>query len=68
MGSAALLGTGRPLLSRVSVDGTYFGDIFFGLLIFGLGVGGPVAASIAALTSVAERESGLASGINTAAF
>ncbi len=68
-GSAALLGVGCLLLSRAPVDGTYFGDIFFGLLIFGLGLGaGPVAASIAALTDVAERESGLASGINTAAF
>jgi predicted MFS family arabinose efflux permease len=64
-----LLGAACLVLSRVSADGSYFGDIFFGLLLFGPGLGaGAVAASIAALTGVAEREAGLASGINTAAF
>lgn len=68
-GGAALLGLGCLFLSRASADGTYFGDVFLGLLVFGPGLGaGAVAASIAALTGVAERESGLASGINTAAF
>jgi MFS family permease len=57
------------LLTQVSTGGSYFGDIFFGLLIFGPGLGaGTVAASSAALTGVTERESGLASGFNTAAF
>jgi EmrB/QacA subfamily drug resistance transporter len=64
-----LLAAGCLVLTRVSADGTYVGDLFLGLLIFGPGLGaGTVAASIAALTGVAERESGLASGVNTAAF
>ncbi|WP_207232474.1 MFS transporter [Micromonospora kangleipakensis] len=64
-----LLGVGRLLLSQVSVNGSYVGDILAGLLIFGPGLGACfVAAWIAALTGVAEQESGLASGINTAAF
>jgi MFS family permease len=51
------------------VDGTYFGDIFFGLFIFGAGLGScAVAGSIAALSGVTRSESGLASGLNTAAF
>jgi EmrB/QacA subfamily drug resistance transporter len=64
-----LLGAGCLLLSRVSVNGSYAGDILAGLIIFGPGLGACfVAASIAALTGVAEHESGVASGINTAAF
>jgi hypothetical protein len=31
----ALMGAGALLLPRVSVGGSYFGDIFFGLLVFG---------------------------------
>jgi EmrB/QacA subfamily drug resistance transporter len=65
----ALMAVGALVLSQVSVDGTYFGDIFFGLLIFGPGVGlAFVTASIAALAGVAERESGLASGLSNTAF
>jgi predicted MFS family arabinose efflux permease len=57
------------LLTQVSVAGSYLGDIFLGLLIFGPGLGATyVAASVATLTGVAERESGLASALNTAAF
>src|SRR5262249_47958388 len=49
----ALMGGGAFLLTHVSVDGTYFGDIFFGLLVFGPGVGlAFVTASIAALAGV----------------
>jgi EmrB/QacA subfamily drug resistance transporter len=60
---------GSLLLTQISVDGTYFGDIFWGLLVFGPGLGACfVATSIAALTGVAERESGLASALNTASF
>lgn len=69
VGGMTLAAIGALLLTQVSVDGTYFGDIFFGLLIFGPGLGACyVAASIAALTGVPERESGLASALNTAAF
>jgi EmrB/QacA subfamily drug resistance transporter len=65
-----LLGVaGSLLLAQVSAGGSYFGDIFFGLLVFGPGLGCCyVATSIAALSDVAEREAGVASGINTAAF
>jgi EmrB/QacA subfamily drug resistance transporter len=65
----ALMGTGSLLLTQVSVGGSYFGDIFFGLLVFGLGVGlAFVTATVAALASVAEHESGLASGLSNTAL
>jgi EmrB/QacA subfamily drug resistance transporter len=65
----ALMGAGALLLTQVSVGGNYFGDIFFGLLVFGPGVGlAFVTASIAALAGVPERESGLASGLSNTAF
>src|SRR5512133_2973326 len=65
----ALMGGGALLLTQVSVDGSYFGDIFFGLLVFGPGVGlAFVTASIAALAGVPERESGIASGLSNTAF
>jgi len=65
----ALLGAGSLLLTQASVGGSYFGDIFFGLLVFGLGIGPAFAtASIAALAGVAEREAGLASGLSNTAF
>ena len=35
----ALMGAGSLLLTQVSVGGSYFGDIFFGLLVFGPGIG-----------------------------
>jgi MFS family permease len=66
----ALLGAGTLLLTQVSVGASYFGDIFFGLIVYGLGFGlAFVTATIAALAGVAERESGLASGLsNTARY
>jgi EmrB/QacA subfamily drug resistance transporter len=65
----ALMGGGALLLTQVSVGGSYFGDIFFGLLVFGPGVGlAFVTASIAALAGVPERESGLASGLSNTSF
>ena len=65
----ALMGCGALLLTQVSVGGTYFGDIFFGLLVFGPGVGlAFVTASIAALAGIPERESGLASGLSNTSF
>jgi sugar phosphate permease len=63
------MGGGALLLTQVSVGGSYFGDIFFGLLVFGPGVGlAFVTASIAALAGVPERESGLASGLSNTSF
>jgi EmrB/QacA subfamily drug resistance transporter len=56
-------------LSQVRVDGSYLGDIFFGLLLFGPGLGAAyVAASIASLAGVAESDAGLASGLNNSSF
>jgi EmrB/QacA subfamily drug resistance transporter len=64
-----LMGGGSLLLTQVSVGGDYFGDIFFGLLVFGPGVGlAFVTASIAALAGVDEHEAGLASGLSNTAF
>jgi EmrB/QacA subfamily drug resistance transporter len=65
----ALMGGGAVLLTHVSANGSYFGDVFFGLLVFGPGVGlAFVTASIAALAGVAEDESGLASGLSNTSF
>jgi predicted MFS family arabinose efflux permease len=65
----ALMCAGSLLLTQVSVGGSYLGDIFFGLLVFGPGIGlAFVTASIAALAGVAEREQGLASGLSNTAF
>jgi hypothetical protein len=63
------MGLGCLFLTQVSVSGSYFGDIFLGLLLFGPGIGlAFVTSSIAALAGVAEHESGLASGLNNTAF
>ena len=65
----ALMGAGSLLLTQVSVGGSYFGDIFFGLLVFGPGIGlAFVTATVAALAGVAEHESGLASGLSNTAL
>jgi EmrB/QacA subfamily drug resistance transporter len=65
----ALLGAGSLLLTQASVGGSYFGDIFLGILVFGCGIGPVFAtATIAALEGVAEREAGLASGLSNTAF
>ncbi|MGP4006885.1 MFS transporter [Streptomyces sp. 4N124] len=69
VGGLALVGAGSLLLAGVPVDGGFVRDLLPGLLLFGPGLGAcAVAGSIAALTGVRERESGVASGINTAAF
>lgn len=65
----ALTGAGSLLLTQVSVGGSYFGDIFLGLIVYGPGVGlAFVTATIAALAGVAERDAGLASGLSNTAF
>jgi hypothetical protein len=64
-----LVGVAFVLLAQVSVDGSFLGDIFFVLLIFGTGLGSAfVASQIAALAGVAERESGLAAGLVDTSF
>jgi predicted MFS family arabinose efflux permease len=53
----------------VSANGTYLGDLFLGLLVFGPGLGAAfVAASIATVSGVDEADAGLASGLNNASF
>jgi EmrB/QacA subfamily drug resistance transporter len=65
----ALMGAGSLLLTQISVSGSYFGDIFFGLLVCGLGIGlAFVTATVAALAGVAEHEAGLASGLSNTAL
>jgi EmrB/QacA subfamily drug resistance transporter len=65
----ALLGAGSLLLTQVAVGGSYLGDMFFGLLVFGVGIGPAFAtATIAALAGVGEREAGVASGLSNTAF
>jgi predicted MFS family arabinose efflux permease len=65
----ALMGAGSLLLTQVSVGGSYFGDIFLGLLVVGPGIGlAFVTATVAALAGVAEHESGLASGLSNTAL
>jgi EmrB/QacA subfamily drug resistance transporter len=64
----ALMGAGSLLLTQVSIGGSYFGDIFFGLLVFGPGIGlAFVTTTVAALAGVVEHESGLASGLSNTA-
>ncbi len=66
---ALALGVACVLLARIPVQGHFLSDIFLALVIFGLGLGaGNTTASIVALTGVAEPESGLASGLNSAGF
>jgi MFS family permease len=65
----ALAGTACLVLTQVSVNGSYWPELFFGLLVFGAGLGSAfVAAQIAALTGAAERESGLAAGLADSSF
>jgi EmrB/QacA subfamily drug resistance transporter len=63
----ALLGVGLVLFTQVSVDGSYWADLFPGFLVIGLGM--PfvfVPVTIAAVAGVSHDEAGLASGlINT---
>jgi EmrB/QacA subfamily drug resistance transporter len=66
IGLALLLG-GLIYLTRISPDGSYFGDLFVPFLMLGVGLGFSfVPISIAALGGVTPSEAGLASGlINT---
>ena len=65
----ALMGAGSLVLTQVSVHGSYFPDIFVGLLLCGLGIGlAFVTATVAALAGVAEHEAGLASGLSNTAL
>jgi EmrB/QacA subfamily drug resistance transporter len=64
-----LLAGGALVLTQVSADGSYVGDMLFGLLVYGAGIGPAfVTATVAALAGVEEHESGLASGLSNTAF
>ena len=62
-----LLGGGLAYFTQISVNGSYFGDLFIGFLLVGVGLGFAfVPVSIAALAGATGKEAGLASGlINT---
>jgi EmrB/QacA subfamily drug resistance transporter len=63
----ALLGLGLAYFTQVTPDGSYFRELFPGLLLIGIGLGFSfVPISIAALGGITHSEAGLASGlINT---
>jgi len=68
-GGMTLIAIGSLVLTRLSVDGGLFRNIFLGLLVFGTGLGAAfVGAQIAALSGVSESESGLAAGIADTCF
>jgi EmrB/QacA subfamily drug resistance transporter len=62
-----MLGIGLIYFTRVSVDGSYAGDLLVGFILIGIGLGFSfVPVSIAALGGITPTEAGLASGlINT---
>ena len=67
--SLVLAGIGATVLSQLTVDSGYFERAFWGLLVFGAGLGaGTVAGSTTALSGVAEHDSGVASGVQNASF
>jgi EmrB/QacA subfamily drug resistance transporter len=65
----ALMAAGSLVLTQVSVGGSYFPDIFTGLLAGGLGIGlAFVTVTVGALAGVAGHEAGLASGLSNTAL
>ncbi len=65
----ALMAAGSLVFTQVSIHGSYFPDIFAGLLLCGLEIGlAFVTATVAALAGVAEHEAGLASGLSNTAL
>jgi len=63
------MAAGSLVLTQVSIHGSYFPDIFIGLLLCGLGIGlAFVTATVAALAGVAGHDSGLASGLSNTAL
>jgi EmrB/QacA subfamily drug resistance transporter len=67
--SLLIAGVGTTLMTRLTVDSGYFELAFWGLTIFGAGLGaGTVAGSIASLSDVAGEDSGVASGLQNASF
>lgn len=68
-GGMVLLGSSALVLTQVSADSSFFGEILLGLALFGPGMGAAfVAGQIAALAGVEDADAGLASGIEETAF
>lgn len=58
------MSAGLYWLSKIPVDGTYWGNVAPGLILMGMGMGATfVSVSIAATSGVPHHEAGLASGI-----
>ncbi|MFI0410513.1 MFS transporter [Actinomadura sp. 3N508] len=69
MTGMAFMAAGCLALGQVSEGSGYVSGLLPGLILFGLGLGSAaVSAAVAALSGADERDSGLASGLNTAAF
>jgi EmrB/QacA subfamily drug resistance transporter len=67
--SLLIAGVGTTLMTQLTVSSGYFESAFWGLTIFGAGLGaGTVAGSIAALSDVAGEDAGVASGLQNASF
>src|SRR5665213_394133 len=68
MTAPLLVSAGLFWMSRIPVNGTFWGNVAPGMILLGLGMGGTfVSASIAATAGVPHHEAGLASGLlNTA--
>ena len=67
--SLLIAGVGTTLMTRLTVDSGYFELAFWGLTIFGAGLGaGTVAGAIASLSDVPAEDSGVASGLQSASF
>ncbi|MFG1820777.1 MFS transporter [Kribbella sp. NPDC049174] len=67
--SLLVSGVGATLMTQLTVHSGYFELAFWGLTIFGAGLGaGTVAGSIASLSDVAGDDSGVASGLQSASF
>lgn len=59
-----IVATALFYLSHIRVEGTYWHDLFPGLVLMGIGMGGNfIAITIAATSGVHGKESGLASGL-----
>jgi len=64
VGGLGLVAAGLVLMTRVSVDGSYVGELLPSFVLMATGGGfAMVSAQVAAFSGVAERETGLASGI-----
>ncbi|MET7281816.1 MFS transporter [Kribbella sp. NPDC005582] len=62
-------GAGTTVMTQLTVTSGYFELAFWGLLIFGAGLGaGTVAGSIVSLSDIDSADSGVASGLQNASF